>query len=176
MSDHHAPGVLKPAQRDLPHVWLGYILAGCSVAFGYAEHVINPSSSDPDSTSILSTIVGMAPGFYWFFCVWRMHRVLREASENAYPVGPLKSIALQFIPIFALYWSIRWPNQIAKFVRTIGNVKMLRFWPGFLLIVADVIDGLGNKMDGMQDIPFLVPLFVSAAGWILSFSVLLYVR
>jgi hypothetical protein len=175
MSDAPAP-IIKPAQRDLPHIWLGYMLAVCSAAFECAEHFINPSS-DPDSTPILSTLVSMAPGVYWFFCVWRIHRVLREASGNAYPIGPLKSIAFQLIPIFSLYWSIKWPNQIAaRFVSAVGNVRMIRFWPGFVLILADGLDGAASGIDRLKDIPFSVPLLLSAAGWMLSFSVLLYIR
>jgi hypothetical protein len=129
MANYSALVEMKPIQRDLPHIWIGYILVICSAVFDVVEHCISPSI-DSDSTPIFSTLIGMTPGIYWFFCVWRMHRVLREASADAYPVSPFKSIALQFIPIFSLYWSIKWPNQIANFLSNVKNIKMIRFWPG----------------------------------------------
>jgi hypothetical protein len=43
MINYSAPVEMKPIQRDLPHIWIGYILVICSAAFEVAEHCISPS-------------------------------------------------------------------------------------------------------------------------------------
>jgi hypothetical protein len=102
----------------------------------------------PDTTvfSVAAVIAYLSGFIYWFRWVYRIHKVLAEASESKYPISPRKAVGYQFIPFYSLYWNFKWPNRIAAFVReNSGNaVRMSKGWIGLWLLFASFL-GLIDK-------------------------------
>jgi hypothetical protein len=136
----------------LPSVWPGYVLAVSALIVEVGEGIFDPNSVT-DQYTLLFLLVSLVNSSYWIFCIFRIHRVLAEASNGSYPIGPWKAVGLMFIPFFNLYWLFRWTNQIADFVNgQPGTARLLRNWPAGFLLLGLIITA---KIDGSLGMPIL---------------------
>jgi hypothetical protein len=129
----------------LPKVWVGYVLA--LVIFV----LLLPSEWQPYGSSVnrldlsaVGLILFVVGWIYWLFCVHRIHRALREATNGSYSISPRRAVGFQFIPLYSLIWLFKWPKRIAEFVNSRGGSKrMPRFLPGIVLLLAAFMGQFG---------------------------------
>lgn len=89
--------------------------------------------------AILAELGGL---LYWLFCVDRLHEILLEATDGQYPITPTRAGLYHFIPVYSLYWVVKWPNEIARFVnRRLPHKRMMIGVPGVLLLVGFLLRG-----------------------------------
>jgi len=104
----------------LPKFWVGYVIAAIFIIAEIVEVIVNPSSVEQETTPILFPIfflIGLGGWIYWFICVYKMHKVLGELTNSAYPITPAAAVGYHFIPFYNIfYWIFKWPAEIAKFV------------------------------------------------------------
>lgn len=146
------PAVPAPAAKAIrpvfPRVWVGFLLAATvlllELTTGFLLGWQKVTGHSPLDTTVLSAAAVLAylAGFiYWFRWVYRIHKVLAEATESKYPITAGKAVGYQFIPFYSLYWNFKWPNRIAEFVRESSNheVRMGKGWVGIWLLFASVL-------------------------------------
>jgi hypothetical protein len=105
---------------QLPDLRYGFAIAFCifinEIIWG-VERALHPGSDSagglPAALSVMSLIVGSA---YYLNCVRAYHYVLTQIEGWKHPITPKRAVRFHFIPIFDLYWSYKWPHEIAKFV------------------------------------------------------------
>jgi hypothetical protein len=77
---------------------------------------------------------------YWFYCVYRIHKVLAVVTNSTYPISPRRAVGYYFIPFYNLVWMFKWTNQIATFVNSRStSVRVTKWWPGVGLLLALVV-------------------------------------
>jgi uncharacterized protein with PQ loop repeat len=106
---------------NLPKAWIGFIFA---IAFFIAEVIEvvrgNEELTDVAPHFLLISLTGMA---YWLFCVYRIHKVLRE-MDSLYPISPGAAAFFHFIPLYNLIWPFRWASTLTEFINNRGHVHM----------------------------------------------------
>jgi hypothetical protein len=136
------PPLAEHIHARLPKIWVGYAFA---VAV-FALLLVGKSSPDDSKIDVgaLGLLLFFVGWFYWMFCVYRIHRVLKEATYGAYPISPRRAAGFQFIPIYNLIWVFKWPKRIAEFVNARTNShRMSRFLPATLLLIAGFVGQSG---------------------------------
>lgn len=150
-------GTIRPVSTPLPKLWIGYVIAVVFIVYAIAEIVLDPASVE--EISLGPFLVAVAGWLYWLFCVYRIHWVLAEATNNHYPITPGKGAAFNLIPFFNLYWFFKWPNEIAAFLnRQSKKLVLPKGGPGFIILVG-----------------FLVTRFDTFLGLVVLFSVLVWI-
>jgi hypothetical protein len=157
---------LQPASVEFPRMWAGYAAIACSAAFAITEHRIDASNDGP----IISGLTDLAPSIYWYFAVWRFHKVLRQATGGRYPIGPWKAVLYQLIPFYHLFWAYKWPNQVARFVPAAKSRPIARRRPGCLILVGV----MAISITTFNVIPFEISLGLSSFGFLILFITLHY--
>jgi hypothetical protein len=78
---------------------------------------------------------------YWYWWLYRIHKILAEATNSKYPITPAKAVGYRLIPFFnLLFWNFRWTNQIADLVRQDPKqTPMRKGWLGAWLILATLL-------------------------------------
>jgi hypothetical protein len=130
------PPLVAPDPTQLPAIWPGLVLTGVCVAVLLA---VKLRMIAIHSTAIFYalTILLCLCWILWFWIVYRTHAVLRRVTNNAYRFGAVESVVFHFIPLFNVYWTYRWPNEIGKFVnsRRIGP-QIVGVVPGLVMCLA----------------------------------------
>ena len=105
---------------QLPDLKYGFAIAFCIFINEFIwgmERVMHPGSDSaggiPAALSVMSLLVGTA---YFLNCVRTYHYVLTQVEGWKHPITPKQAVRFHFIPIFDLYWSYKWPHEIARFV------------------------------------------------------------
>ena len=139
-------------------MWVGFLIAAILIvlelaAGGLLGWAKVAGSSNPKVPSITGLVIAIwviyVGGYvYWLWSIYRIHKILAEASNSTYPVTPRKAVGFQFIPIYNLVWNFNWPRRIAQFVnaRTTGT-RMNGIWFGVVLLLAWI---LGSIDQGLQ--------------------------
>lgn len=123
---------------SLPHFWIGLLFAVIPFVFillvptgteykkveelqfyynpehGFiaeGKDITPPHPYAPYAAALV--ILGWA---YWFYCIYRTHKVLAEATDGAHPISPHKAVWFHLIPVYNLFWVFKWPVEIAKSV------------------------------------------------------------
>lgn len=123
---------LKKVSLRLPRIWIGLSL-GCICL---VAEIASFTGIGSDGLLAADAVAGWLGLGYWLFCVHRMHRILAEATNGSYPIGPRRALWFHFIPLFSLYWYFRWPYRMAKFVDALQpSSHMARIWPGLFLMI-----------------------------------------
>ena len=112
-------GALACPHHALPRMWIGFVIAALCL---WAQ-VSGKTTSDGTAGAFLVALLGHA---YWVFCVYRIHKVLKEATRSQYRISPFKAAALLFIPLFQYYWTYKWPKEVAKFINSRSPVVRMR--------------------------------------------------
>ncbi len=122
---------------SFPKLWVGYVIAASFLILEVVDYIKTPS---PVKISPFLQGIFLAGLTYWFYCIYRLHKILAEVTNSTYPISPLKAAGYHFIPFFNLYWIFRWPNEIANFVnKRLSARYMAKGWIGFFLLLGMVL-------------------------------------
>lgn len=127
------PPLAEHIHTRLPKVWVGYGFA--LVIFMLV--LVGEASPNGLDVSALGLLLYFPGWLYWLFCVHRIHRVLKEATNGTYSISPRRAVGFQVIPIFSVIWGFKWTKRIAEFVngRTDSH-RTSRFVPATFLLIA----------------------------------------
>ncbi len=135
-----SPLPLGRASLALPSMWIGYALAASCFALTIGQFATFIGAKQTSSGVPLLYLCGL---IYWFYCVHRIHRVLRDATESSYPISPRRAVGFMLIPIYSVIWMFKWPRSIGKFVNArAGSNRMSLVCPSLLLLAADLMSFL----------------------------------
>jgi hypothetical protein len=115
---------VAPAHRSgaasippLPPVWVGFGLAAASF---FAELA---SAALPDARVGL-VLVPLAGSIYWLACIYRFHSVIRAWSNETYAIKPAMALFGNFIPIFNIYWMVKWPIEMSTYINRQSSIHL----------------------------------------------------
>ena len=133
----------------LPKVWIGFIIAG---VYLLVELVGGASGNDMDDLLVYLIAIGLVGMAYWFFCVYRFHKILWEMTKD-YEFSPGAAVGYHFLPFYNFYWIFKWPIEFSNTINALGTVKMA---PGALLGALLLIALLINRFfDGAVGMTFI---------------------
>jgi len=149
---------LRPVAARFPQLGLGFVAAATLIVLelagggllGWAKAAGTLNQKLPNLKLLLLSgwAVYLGGYGYWLWCVYRIHRLLAEATNSTYPVTARQAVAYQFIPIYNLVWNFNWPRRIADFVnRSHPTARMSGVWVGIVLLLAWI---LGSVDQGLQ--------------------------
>ncbi len=133
--------IIDKNKLKLPKMWIGIIIA---FAFLVGEFYELFNNIGGDNLGPICLVIGIGGLIYWYFCVYRIHKVLAELSDKQYEISPAAAVGYHFIPFYNLYWIFKWPMTLANFIK---NRQMVRILPGFLIGVFLVISLLLTRFD-----------------------------
>jgi len=116
--------IVQESSKDIPfpQVGNGYIFGILLFLLFTAKFPIAVKTSSFLVILIGLTIcIAIATIFYWFFCIHRIHKILKKMSNDFYPITPWRVVLYHFIPIYNLYWIVKWPKEITIFVNNKWN-------------------------------------------------------
>ncbi len=128
-----------------PRAAVGYIFGVSALVFGVAGWIVGRGHELITPTlELLALVYGVIAAAYFLLSVYNMHRILQQATNRKYPVGPLKAAGLNLIPFYNLYWSFKWTGEIASFLNRVkredrfgidrcGWALLFGFFPGCLI-------------------------------------------
>lgn len=130
----------------LPKMWIGFAI--CMLLFIY-EMLQGMIAMIPSAYSFsqFANLPFIIPAIvFYLFCIHRFHRILGVLASSKYSIKPAEAVFCNLIPIYNIYWIIKWPNEFSKFVNSRSSDKMLNgALLGFLLLLFSVI---GRIFDG----------------------------
>ena len=131
---------------SFPKIWIGFALAVTVLALELSAGVLSALSGGvlvPVGAGffIAALVVYLAGLVYWYFWLYRIHKILADTTFSTYPITPQKAVGFRLIPFYNLaYWNFRWTNEIAGFVRKSSPVSaMPKGWVGVWLVVATLL-------------------------------------
>lgn len=141
----------------MPNLLVGFVIAGLFV-IGQILQVTGRLILGRERAFFVLTPVGVAGWIYWFICVYQTHQVLAELTNSTYPIKPAAAVGYHFIPLYNVYWVIKWPAEVARFVNTRLHRRAIFQGTGIFLLVA----------------PFLIRPIGPGIPLLILFSVSLY--
>jgi hypothetical protein len=115
-----------------PAIWPGYAVA---VAMLVLE-VIGTQAWSPAFRAAFVGL-GLAGFLYWIAAVRRLHQVLAAVTGGTYPISPGRAALYHFVPVYDLYWILRWPYAVALFVNShTSRLPMSAALPGMAILAA----------------------------------------
>jgi hypothetical protein len=161
-----------PVLLSRPKTWPGFALAGVLVllelSFGSLTGLMQAVGGRPVSQlpkalawltnptgptlslgvlAVLNALVYVAGMVYWFWSVYRIHKILAQATGSSYPITPGKAVGYQFIPFYCIVWNFKWPRQFADFVNDrSSSAAMSKHWTGVFLLFASILGSLDNGL------------------------------
>jgi predicted Co/Zn/Cd cation transporter (cation efflux family) len=140
---------LRPAERlpAFPPMWIGFALA----ALFFLAEIIEVQVIDlrfPNTSGIgpIPLALALAGFIYWLCCIHRLHRILGAIAPGGYPISPGQAAWFHLIPLFNLFWLVRWPYRLANFIQAQGSVSILNGQLLGLFLLASLL--LGRLVDG----------------------------
>jgi hypothetical protein len=130
-----------------PHLWVGFVFAAVFLTAEIVEALTYPAAFEigtlvPFLAKVGAILTAVGGRLYWLSCVDRMHKILLEATDGQYSITPTRAGLYHFIPFYNLYWVIKWPNEIARFVnRRLPHKRMMIGVPGAILLVGALLRG-----------------------------------
>jgi len=132
----------RTSRTSLPKVWIGYALA----ALCFAAFVGGVVSSDKAALGI-ANVASLAGSVYWLYCIYRIHKVLAEATLGHYPISARRAVGFQLIPIYSLIWSFKWPKGISRFLKQAANPQLRHHLVGICLVAAVLLGVLPTGLN-----------------------------
>jgi hypothetical protein len=145
-----------------PWVWVGFVFAAAFFFLGIIYFALESLEASPDSRNALNVILillGFGSLAYWLFCVYRLHKVLAQLTDNRYSISPGEAALKHIIPILGLIWLFQWPAQMSDYLNERGRVKMIS----------------GHLVGAMLLLSMLVRIVDGAFGTAMLFGVTMYV-
>jgi hypothetical protein len=143
-----------------PQLWIGYLIGLANVVAGFVYASLHPQAAQeefpiPPLYLFLLIFVGWV---YWLVCVYRYHEIMRRVPGWKHPISPARAVGFHFLLGYNLYWSFKWPREIAKFVNwRFGKIVMKPEMVGLMFLAAYVLHFLFDPGLG------LVMLFLGAS-------------
>lgn len=131
-----------------PKAWVGYVTGSIALAAFAALLVLRPSENAPYTLLTGTVTVVMAAALltgviYWFMSVYRLHKILEEATGGRYPISPRRAVWTQLVPLYNIYWMFRWTREVADFVNHAHGEEVLgRDRHGWMLLGAAFVGRL----------------------------------
>lgn len=118
VGDPVAGGRQPGTSKDLPRVWIGYVLSFATLVAMLIAVEQNPelASGKLLVPPLYLFLAGFVTLVYWLVCVHQMHVVLAHVPGWKHPISPARAVGFHFIPVYSLYWLYKWPGEAAKFV------------------------------------------------------------
>jgi hypothetical protein len=118
------PGALPP----FPRIWIGYLLGVATmiaemIAVTWHPELVKEPLIIPPLYLFLANFISL---IYWLVCVYEYHVVLSQATAGEYPIKPLRAAWFHLIPIYGLYWILKWPRELARFVNSRLPAPLMR--------------------------------------------------
>lgn len=161
----NAPPADRLPTSALPHMWFGYIFV---VVFFLVEVVgvilVGMGRLEVESIGfrLPLILIGVGGWIYWLFCIYRVHKVLAEMSQDKYPNPPSQAVWGHIVPFYNLYWIFKWPADLAAYLFSRGGVKMASgSLLGVLLLIFILVARLFEASIGLAGL-FGVGLYVNA--------------
>ncbi len=70
-------------------------------------------------------LIGLPGVFYWMFCIYRFHKILRELTQGVIQFLPGEAALKHFIPFYNLYWLFKWPGELSNYLNRRGRVQII---------------------------------------------------
>jgi hypothetical protein len=128
----------------LPGMAAGFALATAFAIVEFGEGIVDPNAGN--DITIFDRLIAVSGSVYWLTCIYRMHKVLAEATDSSHPISPARGAFFNLIPFFNLYWVFRWTNQIARFVNRSSKTRMAIGWPGFFLLLGYLLASVDSAL------------------------------
>jgi hypothetical protein len=108
----------QPIVPQLPKLWIGYLigLANIIAEFVYVSRNQELAKTPFQIPPLYLFILIFVGWVYWLVCVHRYHVVMQQVPGWKHPISPGRAVGFLFIPGYNLYWSFKWPQEIARFV------------------------------------------------------------
>lgn len=142
-----------------PWVWIGFLIAGVFFVF---EVVFAIMGMEEAEITIYLTLIAIPGGIYWLYCIYRIHKILAELTQQRYPVSPAEAAFKHIIPFYNIFWLFSWPGEISSYINGKGRVRMISGGlVGTMLLLASLLRLL---FDGAIGLAFLfgVTMYVSS--------------
>ncbi|RMD98183.1 MAG: hypothetical protein D6812_13930 [Deltaproteobacteria bacterium] len=68
-----------------------------------------------DSLFLWQCVLIFATYAYWMVFVYRTHKILEDVTGRTYVISPEKAMILHFIPIYNIYWQLKWTSEFNLF-------------------------------------------------------------
>jgi hypothetical protein len=122
---------------SLPKIWVGFFL---NVLLFIGELIHFSLYDEHTGFSIyMSPFIALC-GCYYLYVVNRLHGIISVISLETYPISHSKAVAFHFIPIYNIYWLIKWPSELSNYIDKNRERKMIPgYIIGLLLILSLVI-------------------------------------
>ena len=150
-----AAPTLRPVRLRLPWTMPGYIAAMVSLITAliiFADFLFGLSRRGWISRETMGSVMMVrlaaeaAAMMYWVFCMYRLHKILRIASEKRFHLSPGWAVVRFFVPVYSLIWSYQWPNRVARFMQQERpDLRIRTRLPGFIALGAMLLGFLGIR-------------------------------
>lgn len=95
--------------------------------------------------NIILILLNLILSYFSLYLIYKIHVLLKVSTGSKYPISPAEAVFLHFIPIYNIYWYVRWPYvlirelqkyfKISNFVAyTIGVAFLLSFFLNFFVL------------------------------------------
>lgn len=138
----------------VPPIWIGYLLGVAFIIFEalffatfWKWRLPNLDTIGPEF--IILGLIAIISIVYWFICVYRLHKLLGEATGSAYPITPGRAVGSHFVPFYNLYWIFKWTGEAVKFINEkLPEKKLKPPLPGLLIVISifvlEIDNGVGT--------------------------------
>lgn len=126
--DRKKAGYEELGTPEPPKIWVGFVLVfllfvGEIIHFGVYE-------SEKVKYSIYVTPFMVACLLYYIHMIRRIHNIMNRITVDKYPISTAKALGFHLIPLFNIYWLIKWPSELSKYIVSNSNITMI---PGFVV-------------------------------------------
>lgn len=145
------PPPLRRVRLRMPWILPGYLASAVSfvAALAMLAHFVGLrqfSSEKIAEVNLVRMAADSAALLYWIFGMYRLHKILRIASDKHFPLSPGWAVVRFFIPIYSLFWAYKWPNAMARFLQQERpDLRINLRWPGGLVLIATLLEILGIR-------------------------------
>jgi len=135
----------------MPWVLPGYLASavsflGAIAMFAHFTRLSQLSPQEMVNVNLVRMAADSTALLYWLFCMYRLHKIVRIASEKRYPLSPGWAVVRFFIPIYSLFWGYKWPNGMAQFLKQQRpDLQINLRWPGVAVLAATLLGILGIR-------------------------------
>ncbi|MFC1703263.1 hypothetical protein ACFL1E_00575 [Candidatus Omnitrophota bacterium] len=130
----------------LPQIWVGYVagvvlfLLEAIATVMIASAALSEESSIP-LLDIPYVLISLGAFIYWLVCVYKIHKVLFQATDNTYPITPRRAVGFHFLPFYNLYWIFKWPSEVVKFINVNApSLNMKPYAPGAIIAISFLLN------------------------------------
>lgn len=138
------------AIQKLPKLKFGFTLAAImfisQMVWG-AQRALHRYSQEAGGYAAAVSVFGVFfLAAYLLYCIAAYHRIANGVEGWRHPITPTRAVRFHFIPIYNIYWSYRWPRELAKFInwRT-QRRRMSGALVGTVILVGTIV---GTFFDG----------------------------